>query len=41
MRRLLARGWVGVADAAVIGVTLFSIWLLVFAGLGPSIAPAG
>ena len=29
------------AVAAVIGVTLFTIWLLVFAGLGPSIAPAG
>ena len=27
------------AVAAVIGVTLFTIWLLVFAGLGPSLAP--
>jgi hypothetical protein len=29
------------AVAAVIGVTLFTIWLLVFAGLGPSLAPSG
>jgi hypothetical protein len=27
------------AVAAVIGVTAFSIWLLIFAGLGPSLAP--
>ncbi len=29
------------AVAAIIGVTLFSIWLLIFAGLGPTLAPAG
>jgi hypothetical protein len=29
------------ATAAIIGVTLFSIWLLIFAGLGPTLAPAG
>lgn len=29
------------AVAAVIGVTLFTIWLLIFAGLGPSLAPTG
>ncbi len=29
------------AVAAVIGATLFTIWLLVFAGLGPSLAPTG
>ncbi len=27
--------------AAIIGVTLFSIWLLIFAGLGPTLAPTG
>lgn len=29
------------AISAAIGVVLFSIWLLIFAGLGPSIAPSG
>jgi len=29
------------AVSAAIGVVLFTIWLLVFAGLGPSIAPNG
>lgn len=29
------------AISAAIGVVLFSIWLLVFAGLGPSLAPTG
>jgi flagellar biosynthesis component FlhA len=29
------------AVSAAIGVVLFTIWLLVFAGLGPSIAPSG
>ena len=29
------------AVAAVVGVTCFSVWLLVFAGLGPSLAPSG
>ena len=28
------------ATAAIIGVTLFSIWLLFFAGLGPTLAPS-
>jgi hypothetical protein len=27
------------AYSAVVGVTIFSIWLLLFAGLGPSLAP--
>ncbi len=37
------KGVIGVvfATAAVIGVTLFTIWLLIFAGLGPTLAPAG
>lgn len=26
--------------AAIVGVTLFTIWLLVFAGLGPTLAPS-
>ena len=29
------------AVSAAIGVVLFTIWLLVFAGLGPSLAPSG
>lgn len=29
------------AVSAAIGVVLFSIWLLVFAGLGPTLAPSG
>ncbi len=29
------------AISAAIGVVLFSIWLLIFAGLGPTIAPSG
>jgi hypothetical protein len=29
------------AISAAIGVVLFTIWLLIFAGLGPSIAPSG
>jgi hypothetical protein len=29
------------AVAAVVGATAFSIWLLVFAGLGPTFAPGG
>lgn len=29
------------AVSAAIGVVLFTIWLLVFAGLGPTIAPSG
>jgi cytochrome bd-type quinol oxidase subunit 2 len=29
------------AISCAIGVVLFSIWLLIFAGLGPSIAPSG
>jgi hypothetical protein len=29
------------AISAAIGVVLFTIWLLVFAGLGPTIAPSG
>jgi len=29
------------ATAAIIGVTLFTIWLLIFAGLGPTLAPSG
>lgn len=29
------------ATASIIGVTLFTIWLLFIAGLGPSLAPAG
>ena len=29
------------AVAAVIGVTLFTVWLLIFAGLGPTLAPSG
>jgi hypothetical protein len=28
------------ATAAIIGVTVFTIWLLVFAGLGPTFAPS-
>ena len=29
------------AISAAIGVVLFTIWLLIFAGLGPSLAPSG
>jgi hypothetical protein len=29
------------AVSAAIGVVLFTIWLLIFAGLGPSLAPSG
>ena len=29
------------ATAAIVGATLFTIWLLIFAGLGPSLAPTG
>ncbi len=29
------------AISAAIGVVLFTVWLLVFAGLGPSLAPSG
>lgn len=29
------------AISAAIGVVLFTIWLLIFAGLGPSVAPSG
>jgi hypothetical protein len=29
------------AVSAAIGVVLFTIWLLVFAGLGPDLAPKG
>jgi hypothetical protein len=29
------------AISAAIGVVLFTIWLLIFAGLGPSLAPGG
>lgn len=29
------------AIAAIIGVTIFTIWLLIFAGLGPTLAPTG
>ena len=37
------KGVIGVvfATAAIIGVTLFTIWLLIFAGLGPTLAPTG
>ena len=37
------KGVIGVvfAIAAIIGVTLFTIWLLIFAGLGPTLAPTG